>query len=293
MDIGVINPDDSNQYVFGIMLDGDNYNMAHTSRDRNILQFNVLGGLGWSLYHIWTMDWLDSPQKELDKLLFAIKEAVLNKKEQKSLEPVIVKREIEFEKIADNSITNRRTINYEKCSLEYMGTSDDFYQISSRPRIMNAIRDTIEKEAPISHKLLVKRVIESWGITRSGSKVESIIVDAIRSIHVRKTVSSGQNFYWKDDQEPEAYLIYREPSEQEKRTMDDICKQEVANAIYQVMENQCSLSEEDLIREVGKLFGFLRMGTVIEKSVKAGIQCSISRGLIERSSDGKKIQLKV
>lgn len=293
VDIGIINPDDSNQYVLGIMLDGDNYNMAHTSRDRNILQFSVLGGLGWSLYHIWTMDWLDSPGKELDKLLVAIKDAVGHQKEQKLLEPVIVKREIEFEKIADNSITNSRAINYERYPLEYMGTSDDFYQISSRPRIMNAIRNTIEKEAPISHKLLTKRVIESWGIARSGSKVESIIVDAIKSIRVKKTVSSGQNFYWKDDQEPDAYLIYREPSEQEKRTMDDICEQEVANAIYQIMENQCSLSEEDLIREVGKLFGFLRMGTVIEKSVKEGIQCAISRGLIERSADVEKIQLKI
>lgn len=293
VDIGVIDPNDSNQYVLGIMLDGDNYNMAHTSRDRNILQFNVLSGLGWSLYHIWTIDWLDSPGKELDKLLVAIKDAVMHQREQKSLEPVIVKREIEFEKIADNSITNSRAANYEKCSLEYLGISDDFYQVSSRPRIMNAIRNTIEKEAPISHKLLTKRVIESWGIARSGSKVESIIVDAIKSISVKKTVSSGQNFYWKDDQEPDAYLIYREPSEQEKRIMDDICEQEVANAIYQIMENQCSLLEEDLVREVGKLFGFLRMGTVIEKSVKAGIQCAISRDLIERSVDGEKIQLKV
>lgn len=293
VDIGVINPDDPSQYILGIMLDGDNYNMAHTSRDRNILQFNVLGGLGWNLYHIWTMDWLDSPGKELNKLLVAIKEAVMNKKEQKSLEPVIVKREIEFEKIAANIITNSKAINYEKCSLEYMGTSDDFYQISCRPKIMNAIRDTIEKEAPISHKLLAKRVLESWGIARSGSKVESIIMDAIRSMRVKKTVTSGQKFYWKEDQEPDAYLVFREPSEQEKRTMDDICEQEVANAIYQIMENQCSLSEEDLIREVGKLFGFLRMGVVIEKSVKAGIQCAISRGLIEKSVDGEKIQLRV
>lgn len=293
VDIGVINPDDSNQYVLGIMLDGDNYNMAHTSRDRNILQFNVLGGLGWNLYHIWTIDWLDSPQKELDKLLTAIKNVVVHKEEKKSIESVAVKREIEFERIADNIITNNRAINYEKCSLEYMGTNDDFYQISNRPRIMNAIRNTIEKEAPISHKLLTKRVLESWGIARTGSKVETIIIDAIRFMHVKKTVSFGQNFYWKDNQEPDAYLIFREPSEQEKRTMDDICEQEVANAIYQIMENHCSLSEEDLIRETGRMFGFSRKGTVIEKSTKSGIQCAISRGLIERGLDGEKIQLKL
>ena len=118
-------------------------------------------------------------------------------------------------------------------------------------------------------------------------------MDALRSMRVKNTLNSGQKFYLKDDQEPYAYLVFREPSEQEKRTMDVICEQEVENAIYQIMENQCSLSKEDLIREVGKLVGFLRMGVVIEKSVKSGIQCAISKGFIEKSVDGEKIQLKV
>lgn len=30
VDIGVVDPEDTNQYILGIMLDGDNYNMAHT-----------------------------------------------------------------------------------------------------------------------------------------------------------------------------------------------------------------------------------------------------------------------
>lgn len=293
VDIGIINPNDSSQYILGVMLDGDNYNMAHTSRDRNILQFNVLNGLGWNLYHIWTMDWLDSPEKELDKLLLAISEAALNGEEQKILETVKAKREIKFEKIAEKSILNKRMAKYKKCSLDYMGTSDQFYNISSRPQIMNSIRNVIEKEAPISHRLLVKRILDSWRIARVGTKVETIINDLIETMHVKKTVSSEQKFYWKEDQEPDTYIFYREPCKQEKRTMDDICEQEVANAICQIMENQCSLSEEDLIREVSKLFGYLRIGAVIEKSIKAGIQCAFSRGLIEKSADGEKIQLKV
>ena len=61
---------------------------------------------------------------------------------------------------------------------------------------------------------------------------------------------------------------------------------------YEIMENQCSLSEEDLIRETAKLFGFSRLGAVIEKSVKEGITCAVSRGFIERSQDGEKLQLK-
>ncbi len=257
------------------------------------MQLSVLNGLGWNIYHIWTMDWLDSPNKELEKLLVAIKNAILHKEDKKVIEDTTIKREIEFEKIADTIILNNRAVNYLKCSLGCLGTSEDFYQITSRPKIINVIKKTIEQESPISHNLLSKRVLECWGISRSGSKVDSIINDAISALHSKVTVTLGKKFYWGDNQEPDTYISYRVSNDEDKRTMDDICEQEVAIAIYQIMENQCSLSRDDLVRETGKLFGFSRIGNVIEKSVESGIKYAAAKGWIEKSEDGEKIQMRL
>ena len=57
VDIAVINPYNSEEYLLGIMTDGDSYCQSANTKDREVAQFEVLKGLGWKLYRIWTMDW--------------------------------------------------------------------------------------------------------------------------------------------------------------------------------------------------------------------------------------------
>ena len=79
VDIAVINPDHPEEYLLGIMTDGDSYCQSANTKDREVAQFEVLKGLGWKLYRIWTMDWWDDPQKEITKLFGVLK---MRKKEE-------------------------------------------------------------------------------------------------------------------------------------------------------------------------------------------------------------------
>lgn len=74
MDIGVVNPDEPDKYCLGILIDGENYKNSENANDRNILQPSVLEGLGWKLMRVYTIDWFDTPGRELKKILDAIKE---------------------------------------------------------------------------------------------------------------------------------------------------------------------------------------------------------------------------
>ncbi len=73
IDIGVIDPAESSRYILGILLDGASYAAAKSTRDREIAQINILRGLGWNLLRVWSMDWWDNRQKELDKILTELK----------------------------------------------------------------------------------------------------------------------------------------------------------------------------------------------------------------------------
>ena len=73
IDIGVMDPENPDQYCLGILLDGENYMAAATARDRNLGQPSVLKGLGWNLHRVWTLDWLDTPEREFAKIEDAIK----------------------------------------------------------------------------------------------------------------------------------------------------------------------------------------------------------------------------
>ena len=68
VDIGVVDPGRPGRYLLGILLDGEGYRTAKTVRDRELAQTEVLRGLGWNILRIWTMDWWDNRQKELERV---------------------------------------------------------------------------------------------------------------------------------------------------------------------------------------------------------------------------------
>lgn len=69
VDVAVINPYNPDEYLLGIMMDGDSYKQSSNTKDREVAQISVLTGLGWNLHRIWTMDWWDNKQKEIDKVI--------------------------------------------------------------------------------------------------------------------------------------------------------------------------------------------------------------------------------
>ena len=74
IDIAVINPYRPEEYLLGIMLDGESYRQSSNTKDREVSQISVLRGLGWNLYRIWTMDWWDNRDKEIEKLITLLNE---------------------------------------------------------------------------------------------------------------------------------------------------------------------------------------------------------------------------
>ncbi len=86
LDIAVVNPFDENEYLLGIMLDGDTYKASlNNTKDREISQIEILKGLGWKIHRIWTMDWWDNKDQEVCSLLDVLdktKEEVKNREGQ-------------------------------------------------------------------------------------------------------------------------------------------------------------------------------------------------------------------
>ncbi|MCP5100071.1 MAG: DUF3320 domain-containing protein, partial [Chloroflexi bacterium] len=62
----------SGRYRLGIECDGDNYHLARSARDRDRIQAQVLARLGWRIHRVWSQQWWQDPEAELEKLLAAI-----------------------------------------------------------------------------------------------------------------------------------------------------------------------------------------------------------------------------
>ena len=69
IDVAVIDPDDELRYRLGILLDGSCYSMEGTVYDKEIGAESVLRQLGWNIRRLWTIDWLDNRDREVDRIL--------------------------------------------------------------------------------------------------------------------------------------------------------------------------------------------------------------------------------
>ena len=57
IDLGVVHPDQSGEYLAGIECDGAMYHSSAIARERDKIRQSVLEGLGWTLFRIWSTDW--------------------------------------------------------------------------------------------------------------------------------------------------------------------------------------------------------------------------------------------
>lgn len=273
MDIGIVNPKNTETYLLGILLDGDNSRQAATARDRFVLQPDVLKGLGWSVIRIWTLDWLDNREH----VLRSIKEYIESIPEEQALQTAAAKPKafasVTFEKEEASAEKLSAGRAYVSAQLEAQGNSEDFYLPENKEKIREAAFHIISEEAPVSKKLLMKKVLNAWGISRGGSRVEGIFSEALNGLPIQTTSDEGRIFIWNADQHPDKYEGFRlDDQECGRRSMDDIPSEEIKNAMTEVLTEQISLSKTDLIRETAKKFGFSRIGGVIENTIRYVIE---------------------
>lgn len=68
IDIGVVHPDKPGSYILGVECDGATYHSSKSARDRDRLRQDVLEGLNWTIYRVWSTDWYRDPEREFNRL---------------------------------------------------------------------------------------------------------------------------------------------------------------------------------------------------------------------------------
>ncbi|MBQ9460781.1 MAG: DUF3320 domain-containing protein [Clostridia bacterium] len=289
IDLGIISPDDPDKYLLVILLDGSN-SASSTATDRFILQPGVLGGLGWRIMRVWTMEWLDDKKKVLSMINEEIERCKVQSAEEKAVTVAAAEQTKEIEKLYEQKEETYRSAGtvYKEASIAQLGSSDDFNADLAEKRILTVMSRIIDTEAPISRKALYRKTLAAWGVTRMTAKAESRLDDALSKIDHRTTKDGVNLFYWKADQVPDDYSIYRiEESSGGKRAMDEVSSFEITNAVKEVIDEQISLTRKDLIRETAKKFGYPRLGAVIESTIDFAIDRAKERGIISEDSAGK------
>lgn len=288
IDIGVVHPEYPDHYLLAILLDGKTYHAASTSSDREIVQAGVLKGLGWNILKVWSTEWWENEALVLQNILAAIhrveKGIIAETKaetvvlESHTLNSIVMPEEIPTDPV-HSKISNR--IEYEATIVEIVPPRAlyDIFSYGNRTLFKNQIQQVIDKEAPISKCLLCKRVLTAWGSPKLASRLTAHFESLFDELNLKPAISEDIIVFWKEDLSPDNFLVYRiPPNENLKRDADDLPAHEVANGIKDILQNQISLLEQDLIKEAARVFGYARIGTNVENAMRRGIKQAVQNG---------------
>ncbi|MDO8673478.1 MAG: DUF3320 domain-containing protein, partial [Dehalococcoidia bacterium] len=305
LDLAVVDPDHPGQYLLGIECDGAMYNQARTARDRDKLREAVLRQLGWQIHRVWSTDWWENPKREIDRIEEAIAAA-----RQQTAGAVLPRSTVPDANVPQQSLTiANAVIPSSSLQLESMATAavpystcelprvslgpDQFYLPTTTRTIAAQIAQVTNEEGPISYGLLCRRIISAWGMPKMSSRIEARIREVGAALKLRTTMCGASIFYWPEAVDPAQYESFRIPSEgkQTRRDAEDIPPEESANAALEVLRQQISLPEDDLVREVARLFGFQRSGSALDQNLRMGIAQLLGRGAASFDGQGRVVHV--
>jgi hypothetical protein len=165
------------------------------------------------------------------------------------------------------------------------------YESSADAQLLADIQAIIETEAPIAEETLSLRLAAAWGVKRIIGKWKSR-VEALMPEGYHQSSRHGSVFIWKSAEQENLWREYRRCSSSSdlKRKWSQIPPEEMANAMWCLIENYLSLPQEELFKETANQFGYNQLNQKAREAVAVGFQVLMERNEIEM--DGAKVKKK-
>jgi len=302
IDMGVVDPRAPGRYLLGIECDGRAYHSGATARDRDRLRQVVLEGLGWRLHRIWSTDWWINPEREVEKLLVRLEAELAREEDTPAAQPAAEDASAHAEdEVTFTIVTEEGGLATDVAAGGAAGLADGFstYRVADLPRgdaaafhdrasnapLAEALRQVIETEGPLPETVLHRRVARAWGLERTGVR----IVERLRMLAPAasgRTQEGEVTFYWPAGVHPAAWTGFRGAAEDEasRRRLDDVCLEELANGILQVLAMTGSAPRADVIKSVCRMLGLSRTLADAEARLGLAVAALLAQGRVQEDA---------
>lgn len=304
IDIGVVDKDNDGVYCAGVLVDGESYKIAGSTRDREIAQASVLEGLGWKVMRVWSLDWLEDPEKTLEKVITFIEtpkeEPVAEETQEPELEnevqlegmlavpepyeeiPVVEADDVPSSSEDDILIPYKAAVS----PVEVM-TQKDLEDPQLTAKVQEKIWWILEQEAPISTDLLAKRLAASCGNMKATAKVKERTDYHCKNAKIVKTTNNGVDYWWNADQDPASYSKIRVAGDAStRRAACDIPLEEAKNAVAYVVRAGVGVPKDSIAKDSAKLMGYSRPNADLIALFESALAACIESNILKEGPGG-------
>jgi very-short-patch-repair endonuclease len=289
IDMAVRDPDMPGRYVLAIECDGAAYHSSRSARDRDRLRQGVLEGLGWQFHRIWSTDWFRNPAQETQRAVEAINAArqILNENLDGDTPSTATGPSMEAAK---------QKLIREQRSPEATPLYSSKYEVANLPSVhghalleapasmlANMVQEVVRVEAPVASSVIVKRVMEAFGVGRAGSRIVTKVEEVISQCAggARWSIAEGFVILPEHYQAPSSVPV-RDRAElpAAERKFEFVSPYEIRAALLKTVELAFSIDTEAAIFEVTQVLGFGRSSAKIASEIQAQLNKLIESGSI-------------
>lgn len=266
VDIAVTAKNNPDRYILGILCDGRTYYETKTTRDREIVQLNVLKMLNWKVMRVYSIDWYDNRERVIDQIIKELESAEKPEEPEKEAEPYVFDDEtIKNADVVEDLGKFKSIKPYWECEIETTPIEkEDFNPYDANNEVI--IRRILINEQPATERYLCKRLAKAMNFRQIGVNVQKAVKHALSSMYRDPFSVNGVVSYWLDEESAQDYHNYRAPS---PRGINEIPSIEIANAIKEVVEEEFSLPIDKIASITAKKLGFSNTGAKISEMINA------------------------
>lgn len=293
IDMAVRDPDFPGRYVLAIECDGAAYHSARSARDRDRLRQGVLEGLGWRFHRIWSTDWFRNQGQETERVVQAIEMArqqlasaavALRDVSQPLVDPVPLRRNDG----AQDDAANGPNVPYVLTPMPNY-VNRDLLQTPNAE--LNAlVRQIVECEAPVHLSVLTKRVMQAYGLSRSGVRINAHVSAAVNKLSSAHEWTMCQEFlYTKEQMQEPLQVAIRDRSAlaATDKKLELVSPFEIQSAILKAVEMSFSLPKADVPSAVAQWLGFGRVTEKVQTLIEQEQAVLEGGGFLTVEDDGR------
>jgi hypothetical protein len=288
IDLAVRDPGNPGRYVLGIECDGEAYHSSLVARDRDRLRQEVLEGLGWRLHRIWGPAWYRLRSEEEARLRRAI-EAAIDGREHVTPPTPASAPDVTDERVDVSFDEHPSWVETYRPSAVPSGSVGlaDMADWAASADLRRWIKGIVQREAPITKDLLLRRLREVWGgaslTVRRVARIEEVIRQLATGGEIleidRDTFSVLRSDIW----------VVRTPDEdpRTRRSAAEVPQVELEAALVHLVRDARRVTEDELTSRAAALFGWQRRGVDIHAALDRALTRLLSTGRIVDTDDDR------
>ena len=201
VDIAVSTREQPDKFILGILCDGRTYYETKTTRDREIVQPNILQMLHWRVMRVYSIDWYENRERTLSQILEELKAAETGTPQEEAQEEtasyVFDTEKIKEAELAEPTARNRALIPYTEYKIKVTPVDKETFNPYDK-KCSTIIKRILKDEQPATETYLCKRLAKALGFGHAGANIQRAVSFAISELYQDPMSAGGILSFWID-----------------------------------------------------------------------------------------------